>query len=189
MKDLYIFVVISTLLLGCYHSEAKFDSNEADSSASLVSTIQSLRIPERSISLTDLKIGVARKEIDRLFTNTPYDIREVAFGKLNSETQFLYASPVRWWGLDGELKIEFNEKDGKDKAITWTTHSLSSSDFEILTKLITKDLPDAINSKGVDHGIFLHSWKFKGSSYELIWHEASGRTELKVPATTLYYPL
>ncbi|MDP4230412.1 MAG: hypothetical protein Q8916_08435 [Bacteroidota bacterium] len=142
-----------------------------------------------AISYKDIKIGASREEFKNLLDNTFYaDIIKVTakpFGKLNSDIHFYDASPIKWFGIDGDLEVEFSETTGKMINVIWSVANTSESDFDILVKQIGKELPNGIDQRSIenDHGsnFLSHSWKTKKTSYDLRSY-SSGLLELKIPA-------
>ncbi len=145
-------------------------------------------VPKKAISFRDINIGVPREVVKTILDATAYEIQSEPFGQLNSDARIYSASPVYWWGLEGRLDIEFSERTGKSTSVTWSVPNVTLSDYKILVKEISDDMPKASNSSGVNSGYYAHTWKTKGKSYDLLWYEITGRIEFKMPAEAIYYP-
>src|SRR5205823_10137695 len=88
----------------------------------------------KPLSFQDVfRIGVPREQIRHIFDEASVKIESSPFGKLNSEVEEYTVSDVKWWGLDGTVRIKFSEETGKSKHVEWVSNDfITPSDRNIL---------------------------------------------------------
>ena len=204
-RDISLFL-LSTLLAfsSCRNSEspgrpaAQEEAKEISTTrTSSESTAQTGNIPVKEITFKDISLGVSSDSIRRIFDKSALILERETFGKLSTDVQYYETGSVKWWGLEGDLSIEFSEQTGISVAIIWTSYFTTRSDFNTLVKIISKEIPEAAQSggsgEGVNYKYLVHTWEAGNKSYSLLWYDIStGKMEFTMPSTlppkTSYQP-